>query len=313
MDKISIFGLSGVGKTCYLYAMSQIMKSGVRDGDDFIISVKSNTVNQQLELDNGFFELASSKWPENTGGDVTKDYEFRLEVQFDGRQYVAVPQLMLHDYRGGIWTSNNEHADRNRKALLEVFGDSLALMFFVDVPSLLDAMDENDVAPEHRTGRDMLRSLRARNQITFMEALFHEYRQSNANKSIPPVVVVISKADMFASKEEMRRGKEFVKNQLPSIFYNGSGVFAGITTVSLGQHLGVGASGCVTGTLCLNAKTGIHLPMVYSLLAHLSALYDSASPEERSLVDRVAPYLQRMMRGRVEMYNSGHAVYETSI
>ena len=67
--KISLLGVSRSGKTCYISAMSQIVKNcKLNNGQR--LSIKENDMTNQLELDNNFMTMVTEKrWPKNT--DIT--------------------------------------------------------------------------------------------------------------------------------------------------------------------------------------------------------------------------------------------------
>ena len=75
MSKICMFGISGSGKTCYLYAMAQVMSKGVKYGDSTHISIRSNDLIQQQQLFYGYNTMAAeSKWPLPSNN--TTEYDF---------------------------------------------------------------------------------------------------------------------------------------------------------------------------------------------------------------------------------------------
>ena len=77
MGKVSIFGVSGSGKTCYLYAMSQVLSGGaVQDG--FKLSIIANDPIQERQLNEGYLKMAGGEWPESTS--VTTEYDFCIRT-----------------------------------------------------------------------------------------------------------------------------------------------------------------------------------------------------------------------------------------
>lgn len=304
MGKISIFGVSRSGKTCYLYAMSQVLQRGAKLGD-FRLSIIANDIAQQAALNSGYLEMAADgRWPQ--GNNTTNEYDLNVRVQNANSFKEIIPSLILYDYAGGVWTNNNPQSVQDRKQLMKAFAESSAIIFLVDGITLLHAMNNNDLHPSHRGTASIQEIVDAGQQIAFVENMFKAYKQ-NGNK-VAPVMVVVTKADVFATSDELKNGKKLIKEYLPSIFAKGSQIDSAITDVSLGTHLGVGQGNQITGNLSLNTQYNIHLPIVYSLYAYLDGVYDQSSPAEQSYINQVLKPLREMMYGKVEMYNNGDPV-----
>lgn len=308
MAKISIFGVSRAGKTCYLYAMSQIMDDGARQSDDgFRIQIKANDMSQAEKLNEGYMSLVQNTWPRGT--DETNVYDFRVAVQTnDEYNDQFIPSIILLDYKGGIWTLNDKTNTNERNNILQEFKDSSALIFLIDGETLLHAMNPDDREDVHNGMSTTIQILDSRNQIRFIENIFYEYKKVNAY--IPPVLVAITKSDLFASKEELNNGVSYLKESLSSIFAKGSHIDAAITSLSLGENLSGKAGERASGRFCLNTKHGIHLPMIFGIYALLSEGYDEFEPNEQKMADKVMRSIRKMMRGKVEMINNGYPVFE---
>lgn len=300
-----MFGISGSGKTCYLYAMAQILQGGARHGD-FRLSMIANDIRQQTELNNGYMQMAANgNWPK--GSDSTTPYDMRVRVQFEGMFSDIIPSLTLLDYAGGIWTNDSKDSDRDRNNLMNEFSDSSAVLFLVDGKTLLQAMETIDLHPSHKGVATIQEIVMARQQISFVENLFMSYKETT--ESVPPVMVVVTKADVFADKDELAKGKMLIKEYLPSIFAKGSGIDAGITDVSLGTGLSVGSDGKqIIGHLSLSTQYNIHLPMVYGLYAYLSEAYEGSPRDEQIVIERLAVPLRAMMKDKVEIFSNGYPV-----
>lgn len=304
MGKISMFGVSGSGKTCFLYAMSQVLQCGASQGNDFRLSIIANDIQQQMALNNGYAEMAlNGKWPE--GSNTTTPYDLRVRVQYDDKFSEIIPNLTLLDYAGGVWTNNSLHANEDRNNLMNEFAESSAVLFIVDGITLLQAMDQNDLHPSHRNVATIQEIVIARQQISFVENLFMCFK-NKYSQVIPPVMIVVTKSDVFADVSELEKGKKLVKQYLPSIFAQGSEIEAGITTVSLGTGLGVGEDNRIVGQLSLNTQHNIHLPIVFGLYAYLSETYDNSPTDEQIEIEHLIIPLCQMMNGRVDMYKNGY-------
>jgi hypothetical protein len=308
MAKIFMFGVSRAGKTCYLYAMSQIMDEGARlREDNFRIQIKANDLVQAEKLNEGYMSLVSSTWPR--GSAETTIYDFRVALQTNEAYYDNfIPNLALLDYKGGVWTLHDNTNVAERRRILNAFSESSALIFLVDGETLIHAMDPVDRDVVHRGMSSNIQILDSRNQIRFIENIFYEYKRKNT--IIPPVLVAITKSDIFASPKELNAGKSYLKETLSSIFAIGSGIDAAITSLSLGENLSGKAGEKATGKFCLNTEHGIHLPMVFGIYAILSEGYDDFDPVEQKTADTAMRSMQKMMRGKVEMIDNGKPVFE---
>ncbi len=298
-----MFGISGSGKTCYLYAMAQILQGGARQGG-FRLSVIANNMQQQALLNDGYMMMAADgKWPETTN--VTTEYDLCVRVQYEDMFREIIPNLALYDYTGGIWTNNSDDAHQDRLRLMKAFAQSSSVVFLVDGVTLLQAMEPANLHPSHRNKATTQQIVQARQQIAFVENLFRSFKQQEG--SMPPVMVVVTKSDVFADESELQQGKSLVKEYLPSIFARGSGIEAAITNVSLGTHLG-STNGAITGNLSLSTQYNIHLPIVFAVYAFLSEAYMNSPEEEQREIERWAAPMRAMMKDKVEMLNNGYPV-----
>lgn len=302
--KVSVFGVRGAGKTCYIYAMAQVMQAGATYNDT-TISLIANDIKQQSRLNRGYAELADHMWP--MGSLKTTLYDFKVRLQHDDEYQEIIPSLLIRDYRGGLLQSEEEN-DEEFEELLDSFSDSCAIVFLVDGETLLQALDPMDVDPHHRVALETNQILSARNQISFVENLFMEYKKRN--QRIPPVMIAITKSDLFYNAEEIDKGKKLIKRYLPSVFAKGSGIDAAITSVSLGDNLSRDEQNRLYGNLLLNTSRNIHLPIIYALYAYLDSVYDDSTSEEQHFIDDVLFTLRRMFEGRVEVYYNGKPAFE---
>lgn len=306
MGKISMFGISGSGKTCYLYAMAQILQGGAQQ-DNFRMTIIANDMSQQAKLNEGYMRMAvDGKWPEGTN--TTTEYNLCVRAQYDGMFRPMVDSLTLFDYTGGVWTNNSADAQRDRLKLMQAFADSSAVLFLVDGVTLLQAMDPQERHPSHKGIATMPQIVLARQQIAFVENLFTSFK--NQVGKVPPVMVVLTKSDVFVDEKELQHGKSLVKQYLPSIFAKGSGIEAAMVSLSLGTHLGTVNGNTITGNLSLSTQYNIHLPIVYAVYAYLSETYYNSSPNEKRVIERWAKSLRAMMKNKVEMLKNGYPVIE---
>ena len=304
--RVSIFGVRGAGKTCLIYAMAQVMQAGAKY-EDAVISLIANDIKQQSKLNSGYKQLAMHKWPQ--GSKKTTNYNFRVRLQLKDFFGDIIPSIIIRDYKGGILENTGEEEGEDAgdfDELLKSFSDSRAIIFLVDGETILKALDPLDVDVDHRVPLDAYEILYARNQISFVENLFLEYKKNN---TIPPVMIVITKADLFLSEQELEKGKSLIKQYIPSIFAKGSGVDASITSVSLGDNLSKGEDDTLLGNLILNTSRNIHIPVIFALYAYLDYKYDLSSPEDQKLIDDILRRLRGMVENKVDFYQNGSLVF----
>ena len=76
---ICLLGLSGSGKTCYLYTMSHLLAKGISI-NGHTISATSMHRQQQLRLNRGIEQMARGNWPDGSTDTIT----YPFELTFDG-------------------------------------------------------------------------------------------------------------------------------------------------------------------------------------------------------------------------------------
>ena len=319
--KITMFGVSSSGKTCYLCAMAHLLQSGVQQEDFMLrLGAKRNfddgtDYGKKLKED---YEESFYKglWPDSTNKNT--EYVFGVEMVCPSKeindQNELVHELRLFDYAGGVWTDSGQEKKIDRDELVRQFEDSSVVLFLVDGNTLLKAMDPQKRNPCHRLMATEQEHYEAKQDIIFVRDLFAYYKQKRNGQGIPSVLVVVTKEDVFADENEFAQGKALVKELLPSIFAKGSQVEAAITNVSLGTSLGTqpgkddkGKSvSFITGDLRISTKYNLHIPIVYAMCAYFSERYDSSPENEQNDIDKIYPYFLNMIRGRVEMFSNGY-------
>lgn len=301
-----MFGVSSSGKTCFLYAMAQVMRGGVRR-EDTLVQMISNRATQQSRLNNGYLKLASREWPQKS--DETIPFDFKVSMQCNGHFSEVIDSLEILDYRGGILEDMSEDAEKNLEDLLDSFRGSSAIIFIIDGKTLIDAMNPDDKDVSHRDEVDVLTQFSAKMQIEFVENIFMEYKR--LEEDIPPILIAISKGDLFASDFERENGVRLIKERLPSIFSLGSGLWSGITIMSLGENLGSDENGCLTGKLKLTQDYNIHIPAIFGIYADLSYLYEETDDlGDKQGLSLILKELRKIMAGKVQIFKSGKIARE---
>lgn len=294
---LSILGVSRSGKTCYISAMSQVLKQWTLK-NNIHLSIKANDYAQQLKLDDDFKKMISERrWPRTT--DETTSYDFRISI--NGDKCFSLPSLKADDYRGGMLTGMGKNDKEDRDAFFSTLKDSAVVVFLIDAITILNAMDNLDKDALHREPIELVEQLESRNQISIMENILFEFGQDN---ELPPIMLAITKSDIFASQEEYNKAVALVKKLMPSLFFQGSNAFVAITSVSLGKNLGKGDNDAILGQLQIgNSDNNIHIPMLFALYAYLDATYDEY--KDKNFVDTVMASIRAEFTGSVIFYING--------
>ena len=306
--KISLLGVSRSGKTCYISAMSQIVKN-CKLSNGQLLSIKENNTSRQLELDNNFMTMVTeNRWPKNT--DITTAYNFRMQYNGNDSQKFNIDSLEIDDYRGGVLTAIGNTADKDRKDFLKSMSDTAVILFLIDGTTILNAMDNLDKAVEHRDIATNAEILAARNEISIMENILYNYaHEGNKQRELPPIMVVVTKSDVFASEEEYQNGVKKVKELLPSLFLPGSNVFVAITKVSLGSNLEKDVNGGIIGSLDISTRNNVHIPMLFAVYAYLDATYEEYDGAKKKNVDKIMYSLRSEFSNKAKFYSNGREAF----
>lgn len=293
MEQVSIFGLRGSGKSCYLYAMAEVMNSGVEISPNEKLTVTTPVLKQRIMLDKGFEMLAEGHWPQ--GSSETLVYDFDVKMNENGR-FQSVMSFKMQDYRGGALNGATEEDEEVREGLLKAFKNSTAIIFMVDGQSL------SDVLPG--SGASLSSIVKARHNISFIQDLFRLYVQKVGSENVVPILLAITKSDLL-DDDKLMRAKSYLKDNLPEIFNNGSGVFVAITSVSIGENLR-NDNGILQGRLVLNQRRNIHIPMLFPVYCFWSKQVDLGITDNN--MERRMNILRRLFEYKIEFYYNGEPV-----
>lgn len=313
IDKqICILGTSGTGKTCYIYALAQVMQMGVEDGN-VTISAISNNAAQQGKINRLIGEmLEERKWPKGTAKKETeKDsdsiYDFCLRVQTDNVYKEIIPSLKIKDYAGGVLEHQTHDSKNDYDKIIQSFKDSVTLIFLVDAQNVLQGIDESDLAEEHRGvyGNHNDKRL-AINAVTYIESILRDFKKENG---LPPVMVAITKSDLFCNDNEREAAMKFIRKYIPSFFAIGSTVDAGICCVSLGENLGTDDSGLISGELKIDTSNNLHLPFLFGVYNYLDSVYDGSTPQNQAIMSEMFRAMSKMFDGKLQVFESGKPAF----
>lgn len=241
-DKISIYGLSGSGKSCFIFAMSQALSQGIEFSNGELMTVITPDPRQMVRLYKAYDKMVNGYWPAGNTQSITYNFNVRkaLEKMLD---------IEITDYRGGLLDSDDDDDLEEQADLYKSFNDSRALLFFFGADTIKKAFD-GDVY--------------ARFNFQHFNALYGSYLNSSKDAIKTPILFVISKADLLSS-DELQKAKAFIKEQMKQFFGRGTNLTVGITAVSLGRNLS-NYKGELEGELDIRANAGnLSIPVLFAL------------------------------------------------
>lgn len=264
--KICFLGLSGSGKTCYLYAASYVLTEGIRTAEGSV-SILCTSVDRNIQLNNGIEDMDNGDqavWPR--GSDQT--IEFPYELYING---IKRSQFEIYDYRGGALYDDSDKAQDEREELYETFKESSCIVVFIDAYTLMKAFslkNHEDESEAYRIGGHKVESnLKVNNKLNHLKLIMSEARQY-LQKEVP-ILLTITKKDIL-SEDELNTAMEMLKNKMSTLFSETNPNPVGITAVSLGTNLGAGELNedmkkKLTGCLHLDVSQNIHIPILFPL------------------------------------------------
>ena len=286
---ITLLGLSGSGKTCYLYTAAHILARGISENAHTISATSCNREITTI-LHRGIEDMVRGKWPE--GSNKTLAYPFALKI--DGK---PILQFTIYDYRGNALDHFGEDDKKQTKELFETFEESSCIVFLIDGNTLRDALDSECLRPEHRRKVLPSEQLSAINKICYIESLLKDCNEQMERNV--PILLVITKRDIFF-EEELHASKKLLKELLPTIFSSKNDMIVGITAVTLGEIKEDGQ----LKELWLNTDGNIHLPILFALFQDIENLGQNSDIDEaKSLIVRLFP------SNRIDLYRGGKEAF----
>ena len=255
-DKISIYGLSGSGKSCFIFAMSQALSQGIEFADGELMTVITPDPRQMVRLYKAYDKMVNGYWPAGNTQSITYNFNVRkaLEKMLD---------IEITDYRGGLLDSDDDDDQEEQDTLYESFNDSKALLFFFGADTIKRAFQGD---------------MYARFNFQHFNALYSSYLDSSPDAVKTPVLFIISKADLL-SADELLKAKEFIKDQMRQFFGRGTNLTVGITAISLGRNLS-NYKGELEGELDIRASAGnLSIPVLFALYHQMGVKIESVIGE----------------------------------
>lgn len=122
-DKISMYGLSGSGKSCFIFAMSQALSQGVEFANGELMTVITPDPRQMIKLYKAYEKMVKGFWPDGSTMSITYNFNVRKALE-------KMLEIEITDYRGGLLDSDDDDDIEEQDELFTSFNDSRVLLFF---------------------------------------------------------------------------------------------------------------------------------------------------------------------------------------
>lgn len=229
MEKITMLGVSGSGKTCFIYAMYDFMQK-VQNGFTFI----TNDPDVDMDLTEGWESIAfDGVWPKGTL--VTSFYDFT--VMFKSQ---PIMEFSWCDYRGGVITERSKESDEVAELHKRIY-DSECLIICIDADTI-QAILKGD----NRKGTELVRLNKL---IT--------YYAKNTQRRIP-IIFALTKADKYTAEEQPKL-LGIIRSYFSALYEKGAGWLFAVVPVTLGKLDG---DSNIQGVV---APKNIHIPVMFFL------------------------------------------------
>ena len=133
-DKISLYGLSGSGKSCFIFAMSQALSQGLPFRNGELLTVITPDPRQMLRLYKAYEKMVNGIWPDGNVESVNYNFHIRKALNL-------LMSLDITDFRGGLLDSMDEDDKEEQDKLFRSYVGSSVLLFFIGADKVKAAMN----------------------------------------------------------------------------------------------------------------------------------------------------------------------------
>lgn len=229
MDKITMIGVSGAGKTCFIYAMYNFM-SIPHNGFSFTAA----DLDVDLDLQNGWEQIAfDHQWPAATN--ITTAYDFH--VQYNTH---SILQFSWCDYRGGATSDRSTNQDK--QDLIDRIHQSSCLIISIGADTIKEILAGN---------QSKARELRILNSI------IHNYEINNTRRI--PIIFALTKADLY-TRDDQGKLIDLIKLYFQNVFLPNSGWLAAVVPITLGSFPSGNNTGAIEGMI---EPKNIQVPVMF--------------------------------------------------
>lgn len=299
--QITILGMSGAGKTCYLLGLYYKMGSGLRG---YTITTDEDT---DVQLRDRYARLCDvtldmeKRFP--AGTDNISKYEFDLQYGYN-----TIMSFDWVDYPGGLLDRKNAGNLEEYEDVKKAINNSSSLFICVDGSLLLG----DDIDEKIDNVRD--------NCSNVINTFFTEYFKSN--NELPPTAIIVTKYDVCKDDTDAEELCEIIEEAFSPFFVkNGNRKIVTIIPVSIGTNI---MDNACTGKM---KPLNIHLPIFMGIwfalskkiqayvgniqkqeitkASAISSLRDQKAREENKWIFKSKDEVQRLARKIQEEEKSG--------
>ncbi|MBC1238347.1 TRAFAC clade GTPase domain-containing protein [Nostoc sp. 2RC] len=247
--KITMLGLSGAGKTCYMLGLYATMQLGLQG-----FTLATTDMDEDLRLTSLWEKMVDEegedRWPPPTG---SEPYQYEFDFSYGMRPLISFDWL---DYRGGAMQSTSTQEDY--KILLNRLRESSCVFLCVSGEYLREEISSDT----------QLGLIKRKAGISRMNIFLTDLTKNLKDSQRPfPIVIVITKYDQCAERaqDKISREKLFddIKKMFNTLFTPSKDWLVMLCPVSLGKELGKDS---LTGKI---DPKNLHLPLVFALYAKL--------------------------------------------
>jgi len=275
--KITMLGISGSGKTCYMLGLYAVMQLGLQG-----FTLSTTDMDEDLRLTSLWENLIDNegedRWPAPTSEGNTHRYEF--DFSYGMKPLISFDWL---DYRGGAMqdVSTQEDTQTLNKRLRE----SNCIFLCISGEHLEE---------EARDDTELMRNARKAG-VNRMNPYITDLAKNLSDRQKPfPIVIVITKYDRCQKRLKDKASREKligdIKKIFNTLFMPNQDWLIMLCPVSLGKELG-DKDKLNSGKI---EPKNLHLPLVFALYAKFR---ESATTEEARL---------REAKGRLDTLKSGN-------
>lgn len=265
---ITMLGGSGTGKTCYMYAMANLM-SRPQNGFTFIpvehrvgLKLKSGWRSMQHIVENGKI-VKRGCWP--AGTDESSSYKFYFKYCTK-----LLANFTWFDYRGGLLTSLEDEQEQD--SLFEVINNSSCLIVCIAAEKLQGLLNDDGESIE---------------ELAMYAEMLERY--SAEKGTTVPVVFAILKADKLKPGEFTDGIKRLKSDIFAQFFTRDGGWFLMFVGVSLGEFENRFEIDPQTHRSIVLGEfnvVNVHLPVFFAIRCGLIDQLKQADAERESLSSR---------------------------
>ncbi len=264
--QITILGMSGSGKTCYLMGLYYKMGAGLRG---YTITTDEDT---DVELRDRYAKLCDvtlekeKRFP--AGTDNISQYEFNLQYGYN-----TVMSFDWVDYPGGLLDRKNSGNLEEYEAVKTAINNSSSLFICVDGSLLVG----DDIDEKIDNVRDKCSNV--------INTFFTDY--SKTNKSLPPTAIIVTKYDVCKDDTDQEELCEIIEEAF-SPFFVKNDIEKIITIIPVSIGLNIMDDSCSGKMKPLNVQLPIFMGIWFALSKKIQEYAKIVQEQEKENSDNIS-------------------------